>query len=247
MFNRVIVKHWSQLEHAIGRDIMYANFLVNATRTASSVTEQALDCITRLINHDFDHKPWNKSQEFDMHITPKKNMSVSLKDERFNRLPLTCAVTLYYFDDVASFLDKFQHVTNQLACIVRCFLDLEFLKVMLCIGALLGVHLVEPFLILTTSTAMTYSKLIPAFQQLYHDLLETEPCKLLNLNKAAFTFVSDSQFTHSRYALEICRSIEAICEEYKPQVLKDTKSYPTCSCRSISNTERGDIWVWFLQ
>ena len=157
MFNRVIVKHWSQLEHAIGRDKIYANFLVNATTTASSVTEQALDCITRLINNDFDHKPWNKSQEFDMHITPKKNMSVSLKDEGFNRLPLTCAVTLYHFDDVASFLDKFQHVTNQLACIVRCFLDLEFLKVMLCIGALLGVHLVEPFLILTTSTAMTYS------------------------------------------------------------------------------------------
>ena len=125
---------------------------------------------------------------------------------------------VYHCDDVASFLDKFQHVTNQLACIVRCFLDLEFLKVMLCIGALLG----EPFFILT-STAMTYSKLIPAFQQLYHDLLETEPCKLLNLNKAAFTFVSDSQFTHSRYALEICRSIEAICEEYKPQVLKILK------------------------
>ena len=56
MFNRVIVKHWSQLEHAIGRDKIYANFLVNATTTASSVTEQALDCITRLINHDFDHK-----------------------------------------------------------------------------------------------------------------------------------------------------------------------------------------------
>ena len=67
-------------------------------------------------------------------------------------------------------------------------------------------------MILTTSNAMTYSKLIPAFQQLYHDLLETEPCKLLNLNKAEFTFVTDSLFTHSNYALEICRSIEAICE-----------------------------------
>ena len=43
----------------------------------------------------------------------------------------------YHFDYVASLLDKFQHVTNQLACIVRCFLDLEFIKVMLCIDALL--------------------------------------------------------------------------------------------------------------
>ena len=48
MFNRVLVKHWSQLEHAIGRDKVYANILVNATTTASSVTEQALDCNTRL-------------------------------------------------------------------------------------------------------------------------------------------------------------------------------------------------------
>ena len=45
---------------------------MTATTTASSVTELARDCITRLINHDFDHKPWNKSQEFGMHITPKK-------------------------------------------------------------------------------------------------------------------------------------------------------------------------------
>ena len=70
MFNWAIVKHWSQLEHAIGHDKIYANFLVNATTTASSVTEKALDYMT---NHDFDHNPRNKSQECDMHIAPKKN------------------------------------------------------------------------------------------------------------------------------------------------------------------------------
>ena len=110
---------------------------------------------------------------------------------------------------------------------------------MLHIGALLGVHLVEPFFLLTTFTAMTYSKLIPAFQQLYHDLLETEPCKLLNLH--AFTFVSDSQFTHSRYALEICRSIEAICEEYKPQVLKILKVILPALAEALQ-TQKGEIF-----
>ena len=78
MFNRVIVKHWSQLEHAIGHDKIYANFLVNATTTASSVIEQALDCITRLINHDFDHKPRSKSQQYVMHIAPKKNLHIGM-------------------------------------------------------------------------------------------------------------------------------------------------------------------------
>ena len=71
--------------------------------------------------------------------------------------------------------------------VVRCFLEL---KVMLCIDALLGVHLVDPFLTLTISTVTIYSKLFAAFQQLYLDLLKTEPCKLLNSNKDAFTFVN---------------------------------------------------------
>ena len=117
--------------------------------------------------------------EFDIHIAPKKKLFFSLKEEHFNHLPLICAVTVYHLDDV-SFLDKFQHMSNQLACIVRCFLEIEFLKIILCIGALLGVHFVEPCLTLTTSTA---TKLFPDFQQLYIYLLETEPCKLLNLNK----------------------------------------------------------------
>ena len=88
---------------------------------------------------------------------------------------------LYHFDDVVSFLDKFQHVTNQLACIVRCFLELKFLKVMLCIGALLGVHL------LSLSDAFFYTDNIYCdtiflLFNSYLDLLETKPSKLLNLH-----------------------------------------------------------------
>ncbi|CAH1261889.1 Hypp2477 [Branchiostoma lanceolatum] len=72
MFNRVITKLWAEIENTLGRDKIYSNFLVNATTSASSVTEQALDCMTRLINHDFDHKPWNKSRDFDIHATTKQ-------------------------------------------------------------------------------------------------------------------------------------------------------------------------------
>ena len=110
--------------------------MCNATTSYTCVTKQALDCLTRLINHDFDHKQWNKSNGFDIHITPQQNKYVSLKDEHFNRLTMTCAISLYYVDDMASFLQKYELVTNQLAFIVRCFLDLDFLKVMFCAGVL---------------------------------------------------------------------------------------------------------------
>ena len=222
MFSRVLTKHWAELENTIGRDKIYANFLVNATTNANSVTEQALDCITRLINHDFDHKQWNKAAEFDAHIYPKKNKSVSLKDERFNRLTLTCAVAIYHFDDVVSFLDKFQHVTNQLACIVRCFIELDILKVMFAVGALLGLHLVEPFLSLTTSTDTTYAKLVPAFRQLHYDLKHTDPERVLSTSFRAFQFVSQERFDQCKYAEDVCESIATVAEEYKTQVYSKT-------------------------
>ena len=89
-------------------------------------------------------------------------------------------------------------MTNLLACIARCFLELEFLKVMLrrLYWCIIGS---AP----STSTAKTYSKLIPVWQLMY---------------KGAFTFVTDSQYTHSRYVIEVCTSIEGICEDYEPHV-----------------------------
>jgi hypothetical protein len=176
--------------------------------------------MTRFINHDFDHKPWNKSNEFDLHIAPKPNKSVSLKDERFNRLTLTCAISLYHVDDVASFLQKYEHVTNQLACIVRCFLELDFLKVMYCAGALIGLHLVEPYLSLTTSADTTYTKIIPAFQQLYEELMAVDAATFLNVDQPALKFVSTERFQHTRNDEDICKAIVKVATAFQPQVTK---------------------------
>lgn len=121
-------------------------------------------------------------------------MSVSLKGERFNRLTLTCAITVYHLVDVEEFLRKSEHVTNQLACTVRCFVDLDFLKVLYITGALISLYLIEPFLALTMSTTTTYSMLIPSFKQLYEDLKNTDPVALLDVNNPAFRFVSKERF-----------------------------------------------------
>ncbi|KAK6171675.1 hypothetical protein SNE40_018117 [Patella caerulea] len=241
MFNRVITKQWAELENIIEREKIYSTFLVNATTNHASVTEQALDCTTRLINHDFDHKQWNKSREFDAFISPKKNKSVSLKDERFNRLTLTCAVMLYHYDDVTSFLQKFEHVTNQLACIVRCFQDLDFLKVLYASGALIGLHLVEPFLSLTTSATTTYKVLIPAFKQLFRDLCETDPVKFLDVSTPALSFVSKERFQTTRYDDEVCNAIETVTSQHRDEVIKVIKMIlPTLA--TGFQKQKGDIF-----
>ena len=50
-----------------------------------------------------DVNVWNKSNESDIHIAPKPSKSVALKDECFNCLTLTCAISLYHIDDVLPF------------------------------------------------------------------------------------------------------------------------------------------------
>ena len=73
-------------------------------------------------------KPWNRYGHFTAFIKPKKNMSLCLKDHRFNRLG-DCAVTLlYHLDDITSYLDKFSNIVNGITVLDRSFVEMEILK-----------------------------------------------------------------------------------------------------------------------
>ena len=61
---------------------------------------------------------------------------------------------------------------------------------------------------------------MPAFQQLYRDLLETEAENLLLLDKPAFSFVSEARFYQTHCDEEICEAIQQTINEIKPQVIK---------------------------
>ena len=92
MFNRVLTKVWSEVDTTIGPDKIFAGFCLTINTEQVSVTENWLDCVLRLVSHDFDHKQWNKSEEFDLHIRPKKNPAKRLQKERFNSLVYSCVV-----------------------------------------------------------------------------------------------------------------------------------------------------------
>lgn len=99
-------------------------------------------------------------------------------------------------------------------------MDLDFLKVMYRAGALLGLHLVEPNLSLTTSAERTYSKIIPAFQQLYQELEEVDVATLLQVQEPAFRFVSQERFHRTKYDEDVCDAILKVATSFQPQVIK---------------------------
>ena len=142
-----------------------------------------------------------------------------MASERFTRYPFLCAATLHHDKDIVAFLRKFDHVTNNLACIVRCFEEVEFLRVFCLVGALIGLHLIEPFVRMTSSAKTSYADLQIAFPRLYENFLSADVDSFFQFEKPALSFTSPEVFEAVKYDREILHSITAAIEEYKPQVL----------------------------
>ena len=75
-------------------------------------------------------------------------------------------------------------------------------------GALIGFHLIKPFLGLTTSTSTAYTTLITSFKQVPEDLTNTDPKILLNIDDHAFKFVPKERFLATRYNDDVFNALK---------------------------------------
>ena len=127
--------------------------------------------------------------------------------ERFNRFVYLCAVIVYIEEDVQMFLNSYEHINNTLACIVRSFGSIEYLTVFCAVGALIGIHLIEPYLSVTYYDQMKYSELIPAMQFLYKQLIACDPHNMLNIFSPNLKFISQERFSNC------CRCPEEVLQK----------------------------------
>ena len=95
MFTRELEGVWKEIDTTIGPHKIFAHFNVSLSDQNESVTQQWLNCLLRLVSHDFDHKSWNKANEFDIFLAPGVNPAKRLIKERFNSLVYSCAVALF--------------------------------------------------------------------------------------------------------------------------------------------------------
>ena len=59
-------------------------FLVGIEFQNRSFVIKAIKCLSNFINQRYSAKPWNHYNHFEEFIVPKENISLSLKDNRFN-------------------------------------------------------------------------------------------------------------------------------------------------------------------
>ena len=120
---------------------------------------------------------------------------------------------------MTSFLAKYTNITNTLACIVRSFESVEYLRILAAVGVIIGTHLVEPYLSLTSSSTTTWDKLRSAFPTLYTDLTTVQPSLLLDLTTPALKFVSKERFKHCLYSSDLLQPTVLVIEEFRSEII----------------------------
>ena len=139
LFQHKIKSLCQSIHDSLGKGKIDDCFLVDVDFRSESFVIKAMRCLSNFINKENSAKPWNRYGHFTTFIQPKKNMSLSLKDHRFNRLG-DCAMTLlYHLEDIASYLEKFSNIVNGITVLDRSFVEMEILKPIFAAIGLLGI------------------------------------------------------------------------------------------------------------
>ena len=148
-------------------------------------------------------------------------------------------LTLFLDSHVTAFPDKFQHITNSLQ-------ELKFARVLAAVGVILGSHLIEPFIYLTSSSKTTWSVLQVAFPTLYSDLTTVKIELLLDLTKPALKFISEERFKSCLYTAELLEPTWTVEVRDEQKWDHQTTQYYIikASCR-MGQTKRGTFWFWW--
>jgi hypothetical protein len=127
--------------------------------------------LLKLIGPEHSSKPYNRFHKFSEFVAQRgrKNMAFALKDHRFGRLYRCAAVLIFHWNDIVDFL-ACNDVRNLLGCTVYNFTQQSFFKFFLLPLALVGIHVVEPFLRLVLDKNTSHQTLLTVFPRLHEEL-----------------------------------------------------------------------------
>ena len=218
-FSNGLNKKVSVIESDMKVDQILKNFMVGMDLDSKngSLAGQALDMCLKLVAPEYSHKMWNYYQQFTNFLQQKevKCTLFSYKDQRFGCLSRAAGVLLYNLPYLEQFLASNPHINNRLACLVRELLDLPYLKVVFCVFAAVGLHVIEPFYSKTIDKQSTHSSLKEFYTVLYNDLGKSANDKFFSLDAPVLDSVPGELFSGvlSSYGEDVVTAIKDAAEE----------------------------------
>ena len=219
MMQKKIKEVFQLLQDTIGGEKLKQCFLSDVDFANDDFITKAMHCLSNFINRDCSAKPWNYYSTFNNFIKPRKNMSVVLKDHRFNRIFVCSEGLTYHLDDIANFLDNYRNIVNGITILDRSFVDMPILKPIFCAVALVGIHISKPFEALLIDVDTKYSTLSVAFPKLYKELTTIDGKDMLTTSQHIFHFVSKETFEMCLPGEEVCSLLDECATEHQDQII----------------------------
>ena len=142
-------------------------------------------------------------------------MSQELHGNRFGELEKYCAIAVYSLPTWKDFISSYTNIRNQLAIFLRDTVHLSDMCNFLWLGgALLDIHLTEPYLFMILDMNMSPNVLL---QVLYQDLY-TYPKSLGQLSETGLSSLSDAWLDplskdYSPYGVDVSKGILQAIEQ----------------------------------
>ena len=219
MMQRKVKDIFRMIHDTIGADKLKQCFLSDVDFANDDFITKAIHCLSNFINRDCSAKPWNYHSHFNSHIKPRKNMSVILKDHRFNRIFVCCEGLAYHIDDIASYLDTYRNIVNGITILDRSFVEMPILKPIFCAVSLIGIHVSKPFQALLIDVDTKYTTLMVAFPKLYQELITVDAVDMCSTSIQVFHFVSKEMFESCAPDKEVSAIINECAKVYKDQIV----------------------------
>ena len=67
-----MLKLFVEIDTTLSPDKIYAGFSITITDQQISVFQNAMNRTLRLVSRDFNHKAWNKAEQFGLFLAPEK-------------------------------------------------------------------------------------------------------------------------------------------------------------------------------
>jgi hypothetical protein len=179
-FAEAMLKCISAIENNIGPSKLYG---ASNCHDKSNVTKSTIVAILKLISPQYRQKPYNLKEEFDallneapdvvneiergFEFSPRKNYAKAHRSCRFDALPRDATIVNFHWQDLKRLVDRVAS-RNDLIIFIRTMLECDFVKIAIMSFALMGIHLIEPYLDLVSNASHT--ELQEVFKNLFSEM-----------------------------------------------------------------------------
>ena len=183
-FQDGICRIWLNYQEEMGHDKLYPSITgFEMDVEDKGLIKQIMEMYLRLTADRWQARSWNRYEEYTIFCKERgvQNFGQELHGNRFGELEKCCAIAVYSLPTWKDFISSYPNIRNQLAIFLRDTVHLSDMCNFLWLGgALLGIHLTEPYLCMILDMNVSHNDLLVILPKLYEDL-STYPKSLAQL------------------------------------------------------------------